>query len=404
MEKPFRFRYVNEIAGTFVLIAVTLMLVGVLISGRIQGWFLPARIYRAVLPDQGTMGIKPGSEVRILGSRAGQVDRIELRHQANQEPLDDTVDTAPDHVEQVAVMAVKGDDLVFIGKESKAVLRFDLGGFGAPYIEISRGTTPRDKDDVEMVMELEADVKDGLTKSVDSIRDALLPAINQIEVTTATIGKVADTLADPKGDFQHSLLAMNEILSRTNAGQGAAGVVLSDAEAGEQMKKTIANLTTASADLGESIKTINKIVEGLDKGEGAAGALLSDKEVAKQLQETIANFEKSTAEMNKVLTAFTPVVNNTNEGVLAFGKAAVIMQEALMEYDVLAEALQRHWLVHRNVIKVEEEMAASSTASGIKAVPNASFAAPAGKPSATPSAKPAAKPAAKPKGLWKPFH
>ncbi|HRX55924.1 MAG TPA: hypothetical protein P5016_15535, partial [Verrucomicrobiales bacterium] len=67
MEKPFRFRYVNEIAGTFVLIAVTLMLVGVLISGRIQGWFLPARIYRAVLPDQGTMGIKPGSEVRILG-------------------------------------------------------------------------------------------------------------------------------------------------------------------------------------------------------------------------------------------------------------------------------------------------------------------------------------------------
>jgi len=33
------------------------------------------------LPNKGTMGIKPGSEVKILGSRAGQVDRIELRHE-----------------------------------------------------------------------------------------------------------------------------------------------------------------------------------------------------------------------------------------------------------------------------------------------------------------------------------
>ena len=39
MAPPFKFRYVNEIAGFFVLVVVLLFAAGIVLAGRAQGWF-----------------------------------------------------------------------------------------------------------------------------------------------------------------------------------------------------------------------------------------------------------------------------------------------------------------------------------------------------------------------------
>ena len=38
MSKPFKFRYASEIAGTFVALAVLLLVAGVFVAGKTQGW------------------------------------------------------------------------------------------------------------------------------------------------------------------------------------------------------------------------------------------------------------------------------------------------------------------------------------------------------------------------------
>ncbi len=365
MEKPFRFRHVNEIAGAFVIVAAVLLALGIILSGQVQGWFQATRIYRVVLPDAGTMGIKPGSEVKILGSRAGSVERIELRHKETEERLYDVSSIDPERVDLVAVMRVRSDRVVFVGLDSQAILRYDLGGFGAPFFEISRGVIPRKKSDELLELKLEKDVKDGLTLQVENIGQALIPAIRQIEQTSEKIGGLADNLSNPEGDFQQALSAINRVTGRVNRSEGVAGVLINDDDAAQQLRDTLANFAAASSEIGQSVAALNSLLSGLEKGEGAAGALFNDQKLADQLRRTIGEVEIASREINKSLTALPPMLNSTNSAVGEFTEAARVMQDALKEYEILGEALQRHWLVRKQVDKVEAEQedAPTSTAS-----------------------------------------
>lgn len=76
-DTTFKFRFVNEIAGAFVLLAVAALAGGIFLAGRAQGLFEPRFRLRTVFSaEEGTYGLKKGSEVRILDMAAGSVTRI----------------------------------------------------------------------------------------------------------------------------------------------------------------------------------------------------------------------------------------------------------------------------------------------------------------------------------------
>ena len=82
MAKPFKFRYVNEIVGTFVLLIVVVLIVTVLLAGHAQEWFTPEYRYRLNFPEEGSLGIQAGSPVEILGTTVGKVRRVLVRDDA----------------------------------------------------------------------------------------------------------------------------------------------------------------------------------------------------------------------------------------------------------------------------------------------------------------------------------
>jgi len=92
------------------------------------------RLYDVVLPESGTSGIRQGSEVRILGARAGSVRSVELRDKKTGRPPGKR-DVDPRRLQLVAVLELRGDYTVFVGQESKVYLKTGLGGLGAAYIE-----------------------------------------------------------------------------------------------------------------------------------------------------------------------------------------------------------------------------------------------------------------------------
>ena len=76
MEERFKFRHVNAITGTFVLVVVAVLIAALVFAGRSQRWFIGNVTLRIVLPEAGAAGIRQGSEVYFLGTLMGTVSDV----------------------------------------------------------------------------------------------------------------------------------------------------------------------------------------------------------------------------------------------------------------------------------------------------------------------------------------
>lgn len=381
MEKPFRFRYVSEIAGIFVLLAAILLVVGIVISGQAQGWFEPRRVIRVVLEGESTNDVKPGTEVKIMGSRAGIVEKIEFRENT----LDadgnlvtkafDPMLAQPENVEIVAVLRVKGDWIAFVGSDSIANLKYDWGGFGAPYFDITRGVDAVGMTD-ELYLKLE-------TK--ENIEAAVQRAVENISVTTVKVGELADSFNKQDGDLKKALASFRKIAEDASGGDSVMGLLVSDEEAATKLKETLTNFENASAQVDDSVGSINDLLEAMKDGDsGVAGALFNDENLANQLKRTISEIEKATTEVNDSLASLPSMLSSTDRAVNQFTEVAVVMQNAIAEYELLGQALQQHWLVRKQVKNIQEDEVkptSTSTTSSKAKSDNRSSSASASKPS-----------------------
>ncbi len=316
MEKPFKFRRANELAGAFVILSILLLTSGILLSGRVKGWFKPQRTYEMILPQEGTLGIRKGTEVHILGSRAGFVRDVILRHKGNRHF--NMKDVPLNEVNMVAILDVRSELVAFVGKESTAELKYDLGGFGAPYLEISRGTLPREDGDVQVAFRDSG--KTEINSAIEEVREALIPAIKEIETTSSKIQQLADSLGSPESEFQQTMAGVNKVLQDINAGKGPAGMFLKDETAADQFRSSLTAFEAAMANLSTA-------TDGMEQ-------------VTARLPDTIDLSDTAIREMTQT---------------------AIDLQDAADEYEVLAEGLQRHWFVRKSVQKVEQERASESS-------------------------------------------
>ena len=76
MPKPLKVRRANEIVGLFVLLALAIAVAAVLLGPRTQRWFTPSQTLAIHLPPEGSLGLRKGGDVQILGSVVGSVEDI----------------------------------------------------------------------------------------------------------------------------------------------------------------------------------------------------------------------------------------------------------------------------------------------------------------------------------------
>ncbi len=373
MDKPFKFRRARELSGVFVLFAIIVLAVGFVMHGQVEGWFDRKTVFEVMLPESGTQGIQVGSEVHILGSKVGAVTQVELRHEHSAEKLTDYGSVPADEIKLVAILEVVGDRAVFVGKNSRAVLKKDLAGFGSSYFELTRNGEPW-SDDVEirsLEFEQVKDVQNELTSIVKEIRDSLIPTLGQIEVAAKEIGVLANDLSREDGGLQGTLMSLDSVMEKINKGKGTIGAMISDEEAEKNFREMLANFNKASADLSNSLAKIDNVVTQMDEGKGTIGRLLRDEKTAVQLDETLENLGKASESLSSSLVKFDEtaaefptVVNKWNSAIDGFGTAAKTMQEALKEYELLARGLQQHPLLKGSVNKARKGDQTGSSSGG----------------------------------------
>ena len=74
-----RFRYLNETVGLLVLLTAIIFVAALLQASRVQEWFDAGADIKIMLPDDGLFGLSEGADVEILGTKAGEVTRIEIK-------------------------------------------------------------------------------------------------------------------------------------------------------------------------------------------------------------------------------------------------------------------------------------------------------------------------------------
>lgn len=285
MAKPFKFRYVNEIAGGFVILVAALLIVGVVVAGHAQRWFEAVHELNIVFPPEGSLDLQKGSEVYILGTRVGSVDEI----------------TVADDGSMAGRISVRGNFIRFVRIDSQAIVRKKFGVAGDAYIEITKGSGAELPDDQSLICLKDVEIMETVQNLVQQFRDATLPAIEQLRKAVEEYTNLAADLRRPEGNLQ-------QLLSH-----------------------------------------LNKITEGLEKGEGMAGRILRDPKMAEQLDGIMASIRSSLAEVKEIVSDLEDSADIVKDEMKDMPGVVLQTRETMRETEKLITAIQKSWLVRGNV-------------------------------------------------------
>lgn len=307
MAAPFKFRNVNLLTGALVIISVAALVAGIVLAGRAQRWFQPNIRLTVRFPSEGTFGVQKGAKVVILGAPAGEVDRI----------------TVDDDDRMVGHLKIQAEFARFIRADSYALVKKTFGIAGDAYIDILVGKGPAVpladlEKPHELPIEQDIEILAIIEATIDQIREAVLPGLEELERTLVEYRGLAADLRAPDGPLGVTLSNLNVIavsaqttLDGLNRGEGTAGRILRDPALFEQ------------ADA--AMKQINALLEQVQ------GTLKQVDEIAGHLRETTAHLPGMAVQIEGEVRDAAGVVLQT--------------QGTLREAETTLQGLQRHWLL-----------------------------------------------------------
>jgi phospholipid/cholesterol/gamma-HCH transport system substrate-binding protein len=295
-EERFRFRHVNAITGTFVLVTTGLLIAAFLFAGRSQRWFIGNVTLRIVLPEAGAAGIKPGSEVYFLGTRMGTVWDVSVEPTGRME----------------AWVNIRRDFFRFVRADSSAVVKRKFGVAGDSFFEITRGHgQPLPEKNASIVCNDQ--LPSALETAIDEIRSLAVPALNKLSAGLDTWTALGSNLITTKEQLDQLLARGNGIAAGLQEGKGSAGELLTDASTAEELKTLLVKANS-------SLTT---------------------------LEGTLDNLQSTSGNLQAASTNFPAISNALRDQAKDLPGLVMQTQISMRELERLIEGLQRHWLLRK---------------------------------------------------------
>lgn len=300
MKQRFKFRHVNEITGTFVILVVVAVIAAIVWTGYRQRWFRGTVTLRIILPEAGAAGIREGSEVHFLGMLVGTVSDVLVDEAGRME----------------AKTTIRSDFFQFMREDSFAVVKKTFGLAGDAYFDITRGEgPPLSKEDASIVCK---ELPPTLETVIEEVHSTALPVLEKLSVgldTWTTLGE------------------------RLSPGADA-------------WTKLGTNLDKSRRHLDQLIARLDGIAAGVEQGKGTAGKLLTDPALADELKTILDKGNVSMDQLQDILedaklaSAHLSAVSETL-AVEAQDLPGLVLQtqQTLHELERLIEGIQRHWLI-----------------------------------------------------------
>jgi phospholipid/cholesterol/gamma-HCH transport system substrate-binding protein len=248
MKREFKFRHADEIAGTFVICAVALFVIGIVLAGRSQGWFEGKFSLNVVFKTaEGSFGLQEGAVVQVRNTVAGRVGKIA--------PIEGGM--------MGTTLILKERFRPFITKDSVAKVKKKFGVAGDAYVEVDRGRERIVEDDDTIECVKDEELMETAQKMLAELETTLLP---MFEETEKIVGSVS------------------AILESIKKGEGIAGAVVSDPQLRDDLTQIVSHLEAIADEAEVAVSQagtlltneVNSIVGDVTAMAGQTRALLSN--------------------------------------------------------------------------------------------------------------------------------
>jgi phospholipid/cholesterol/gamma-HCH transport system substrate-binding protein len=293
----FKYRRVNEITGTFVLVIVAVLIAAIMWTGHSQRWFKSRVTLRIVLPETGAAGIQPGSEVYFLGTLVGSVSDVVVDKTGRMEAQAD----------------ISRDFFRFMRADSSAVVKKKLDLAGDSYFEITRGQgDPLPEKNASIVCK---EFSGTMETAVEEVRSAILPVITKFSAGLDTWTALGTNLINTQDQLEQLTARLNSIVAGVEQGKGTAGKLITDPALADEAQNLLARANDVMSELQGIATNLNVAATNIQNGTAR-----------------LPEITGSVADATKDLPG---LVRQT--------------QISMREVERLAEAMQRIWPVRKHV-------------------------------------------------------
>jgi phospholipid/cholesterol/gamma-HCH transport system substrate-binding protein len=293
MDERFKFRRVNEITGTFVLVVIALLIAAVVWTGHSQRWFKSRVTLRIVLPEDGAAGIRQGSEVYFLGTLVGSVSDVNVDTTGRME----------------AQATIRRDYFRFVRADSSAVVKRKFGVAGDSFFEITRGEgQPLPEKNASIVCNEQ--FQSVLEAAVEEVRREAMLVLKKVNSGLDTWTMLGTNLITTRERLDQLAGRLDNIAADAQAGKGTVGKLLTDPATADELKMLLVKA--------------NHSADGL--------------------QVTLSNLQQASTNLPAISEAI---------GLEAKDLPGLVSQTqtSMRELERLIEAMQRHWLLRKYVNK-----------------------------------------------------
>ncbi len=298
MADRFKFRRVNEITGTFVLVVVAVLIAAVVWTGRSQRWFKSNVTLRIVLPAAGAAGIRQGSEGYFLGTLVGTVSDVVVDETGRME----------------AQANIRRDYFLFVRADSSAVVKRKFGVAGDSFFEITRGEgRPLPEKNASIVCNEQ--FQSALEAAVEEVRHEAMLVLKKVNGGLDTWTKLGADLGETRQHLDQLTVRLEKMAAGVEAGKGTVGKLITDTALADEAQKLLARANEAMSELQGVVTNLNVAVKNVRDG---------------------------TARLPEITDA---VANETKD----LPGLVQQTQTSMRELERLVEALQRHWLLRKYV-------------------------------------------------------
>lgn len=290
MEERFKFRHVNAITGTFVLVIVVVLIAAIVLTGRSQRWFRDNVTLRIVLPETGAAGIQQGSEVYFLGTLVGTVS--------------DVIVDAAGRMEARA--NIRRDFFRFVRADSSAVVKRKLFVWGDAYFEITRGQgQPLPEKNASIICN--EHLPSAMEATLEEVRREAVPALKKLSAGLDTWTKLGTDLITTR----------------------------------ERLDQLIGRVDNMAADLQESKGTVGKLLTDPEVADELKALLVKANRSVDELQVTLNNLQKASTNL--------PMISDALSEAKDLPELLLQTQQTLHEIESLVQGMQQHWLIRKYI-------------------------------------------------------
>ena len=299
-KQQFKFRRVNEITGTFVILIVVALIGTLIWTGHSQRWFKSRVTLRIVLPETGAAGIRQGSEVYFLGTLVGTVSDVEV----------------DDHGRMEAWVNIRRDFFRFVRADSSAVIKKKFGLAGDSFFEITRGKgQPLPEKDASIVCNEQ--FQSAFESAIEEIRRETLLVLKKTSAGLDTWTKLGADLSETRQHLDQLTFRLENLTAGIEQGKGTVGKLVTDTALADEAQNLLMRANQTMSELQVVVTNLNGAVKNVQNGTARLP----------EITDAVANEAKD----------LPGLVRQT--------------QTSMRELERLVEAMQRHWLLRKYVNK-----------------------------------------------------